>query len=219
MKKSKIINIIALSLPLLICLISFIMALVTNEVEAVRPLFINLILVSLGALIANLVMVILSKTKLIMIPMLVTFINAFLSFNLFMAFIIYLTSDNSGSGSIDISTTTSIDAFSFVIIALSVVGIIFTCLKHKWGAILGIVGISFMIFNQNILICLLSIASKGLGPIYSVLACSAAAILFQFIWLLVPMISLLCEKKEETPKVEETTKEESPKTEEQPANN
>lgn len=217
MKKYKIINIIALSLSLLFCLMSFIMVLVNNEAAAVKSLFINLTLVSLVALITTLLMVILSKTKLIMIPMLVTFLNAFFAFSIFTSLIATLVSGGTGSGQITI--TTSLDAFSFVIIALCIVGIVFTCLKHKWGAILGIVGISFMIFNQNSLICLLAAASEGLKPVYSVLAWSAAAVLFQFIWLLIPMISLLCEKKEENPKAEETTKEEAPKVEEQPANN
>ncbi len=195
MKKSKLANIIVLSLTIIFSIISFIMVLICEE-ESLKAPFINLSLVSLVSLIVALVMVIFSKKKLFMIPMLVIFLNAFLSCNMISSIIMSLS--NNGA-------VAAMDAFDFAIITLVILGIVFTCLKHKWGAIVGIVGLAFMIYTQDSLICGVVTLKEVMDSIYSLVSWTAAAILFQFVCLLVPMISLLCEKKkdEETLQVEE----------------
>ncbi len=194
MKKSKIANIIVLSLSLLFCIISFIMAITCGDESLMNEVFSEIIFVSLTSLIVALVMVILSKKKLIMIPMLVLFSNSFYTFTLLSGALIGST--NGGN--------ITMDAFDFAIITLAILGIVFTCLKHKWGAVVGIVGIAFMIFSQNSLIYGITALSDG-SSLYKVISWAAAATLFQFVWLLVPMISLLCEKKqnEDNPQIEE----------------
>ncbi len=195
MKKSKLANIIVLSLTIIFSIISFIMVLICEE-ESLKAPFINLSLVSLVSLITSLVMVILSKKKLIMIPMLVIFLNAFLSCIIISSSIMGPSNNGAVAG---------MDAFDLVIITLVILGIVFTCLKHKWGAVVGIVGLAFMIFSQHSLICAIVTLKEVMDSVYSLISWTAAAILFQFVCLLVPMISLLCEKKqdEEVSQIEE----------------
>lgn len=200
MKKSKLANIIVLSLAIVFCILDFIMVLGCEE-SSIKAVFINLTLVSLASLIAALVMVVLSKKKLIMIPMLVLFLNAFLSSTMISSIVL------SSMGGMDGVVNATMDAFDLAIMALAILGIVFTCLKHKWGAIVGIIGVAFMIYTQNSLICGVVSLKETISPysVYSLLFWTATASLFQFIWLLVPMISLLCEKKqaEEVTQVEE----------------
>lgn len=195
MKKSKITNIIVLSLNILFCIISLTFAW-SCDTSSISSTYTNLLLVPFASLVVTLVMVVLSKKKLIMIPMLVLFLNAFLICNITSSPLLNLA--NSGTALI------TINALDFAMITLSILGIVFTCLKHKWGAVVGIIGVAFMIYSTNNLIIGLNAIKENLDY-YDLFVWSATSALFQFIWLLIPMISLLCEKKEneEVPQIEE----------------
>lgn len=204
MKKYKILNIIFISLGILTCFLSFVLAINTSANESMKAIFINISLCSLAALVFALVLVCLSKEKIILIPMLIVFLNALFTFNILSSLI--FSSKGEGLFGPMGTTTTGMDVLEVVIIVLAILGIVFTCLKHKWGAVVGIVGIAYMIYSQYSFICVLLTLSEDIGG-YPVLASTSAAVLFQFVWLLIPMILLLCEKKqaEKTTQVEEQT--------------
>ncbi len=196
MKKFKIGNIVFISVAILICIISFITGLANGG--EMKTMFTYLTLVSFAALIFALVLTILSKTKLMMIPMLVVFLNSFFSYDMLNSSLVAIM-DQTG-----MSKYYGMDTIEFVMLVLAILGIVFTCLKQKWGAIVGIVGIAYMIYAQNSLIYGFAAIKDNISQ-YSVIAWNATAALFQFVWLLLPMIFFLCEKpkKEETPQVEE----------------
>lgn len=200
MKKFKIGNIVFISLAILVCIISFITVLVNGG--ETKTLFTYLTLVSFAALVFALVLTILSKEKLMMIPMLVVFLNSFFLYNMLNSSLAAIM-EQAGA-----SKYYGMDTFEFVMLVLAILGIVFTCLKQKWGAIVGIVGIAYMIYAQNSLIYGFAAIKDNISQ-YSVIAWNATSVLFQFVWLLLPMIFFLCEKpkKEEVPQVEEQQEE------------
>lgn len=185
MKKFKIGNIVFISLAILVCIISFITVL-ANGGET-KTLFTYLTVVSFAALVFALVLTILSKEKLMMIPMLVVFLNSFFLYDMFKSSLMAIM-EQAGT-----PKYYGMDTFEFVMLVLAILGIVFTCLKQKWGAIVGIVGIAYMIYAQNSLIYGFAAIKDNISQ-YSVIAWNATSVLFQFVWLLLPMIFFLCEK-------------------------
>lgn len=196
MKKYKVVNIIFISLAILTILISFIYALSVDGNGSMKAFFTSILLVSFALLIFALVMVALLKKKTIMIPMLILFLNAFFSSKM-LSYVLSSMTEQQGASS-------EINALEFLVIILAILGIVFTCLKHKWGAVVGIVGVGYMIFSQNGINCVMTTLAME-QPEFHIFAWTSAAVLFQFVWLIIPMIFLLCEKtqEEKTPQVEE----------------